>query len=180
MNFILKNFLRGLVILVPIAVTIYIVYASVRWVDRLVDAPIPGVGFAAIVGITILVGAVASSYIIRKLLALTEAVFVRAPIIRIVYFSIRDLIEAFVGDRKKFDRPVLVRLSELGDAKALGFVTRSDIAFLPLHDHVAVYFPQSYNVAGNLILVPADRVQPIEVDSAQLMAFIVSGGVSGL
>jgi uncharacterized membrane protein len=100
--------------------------------------------------------------------------------VKLVYSSIKDLINAFVGERKSFDKPVLVRLSPDDSVRALGFVTREALASLGLPEHVAVYFPQSYNFAGNLLIVPHDAIQPLSVSSGELMTFIVSGGVSGL
>ena len=179
MNFLIKNFFRGLVILFPIVITVYLMWATVVMIDRWLGIAIPGAGFAITLGLILLVGILAGNVIGRKFFEITELLFVRAPLVKIIYSAIKDLIEAFVGEKKKFNRPVLVSLSELGDARALGFITRESVAFLPHHDLVAVYFPQSYNFAGNLILVPAARVTPIEADSSQIMAFIVSGGISG-
>ena len=87
-------------------------------------------------------------------------------------------LEACVGDKKRFDRPVAVALTEAGDLMTLGFVTQSDLAFLSLPDHVAVYLPFSYSMAGSVIVVPSSRVRPLPVDSASVMALVVSGGVS--
>jgi uncharacterized membrane protein len=180
MNFILKYFLRGLVILIPIVVTVYIFYQTFIALDRLIEAPFPGAGVLIAIALVILVGVLASNIVIRTGFELTERLFTRAPFVKIIYVSIKDLMEAFVGDRKKFNRPVAVTLSEMGGARALGFITRDDIEFLPVRGQVAVYFPQSYNFAGNLLLVDAKSVEPVAVDSTQMMAFIVSGGISGL
>ena len=103
-----------------------------------------------------------------------------APIVRIIYTSIKELTEAFVGDRRKFSRPVLVELLPGSDVQAVGFLTRDDLALLGVRDRVAVYFPQSYNIAGNLVLLPAERVRPLSIESSRAMAFIMSGGVAGL
>ena len=107
MNFIVKNFLRGLVITVPIAVTIYVIYKTFTTVDRLLGFAIPGVGFVITLAFLILVGVLASSIFFRWFFSLTETIFTRAPIVKIVYTSIRDLVEAFVGDKKRFNHPVL-------------------------------------------------------------------------
>ena len=104
----------------------------------------------------------------------------RAPIVKIVYSSVRDLIEAFVGDKKRFNRPVLVSLTADGALRSPGFITRDDLSALGDSTRVAVYLPQSYNFAGSLIVVPRDRVTLVDVESSQLMTFIVSGGVSGV
>jgi uncharacterized membrane protein len=74
----------------------------------------------------------------------------------------------------------MVRLSADAAIKTLGFVTCSHFDDPKLEGHVAVYLPQSYNFAGNLLVVPRDRVEPIDADGAQFMAFIVSGGVASM
>jgi uncharacterized membrane protein len=178
MNFLIKNFLRGLAILIPIVATIWLVVITFMTIDRWIQAPYPGVGIGVTILLILAVGMLAGNVIGRKLLRLTEMIFMRAPLVKIIYLAIKDLVEAFVGDRKKFNRPVLVSLPGI-EASALGFVTRDRIDFLPGSDLIAVYFPQSYNFAGNLLLVSAARITPIDADSTQVMAFIVSGGISG-
>jgi len=179
MNYVIKNFLRGLAVVVPFSVTIYVVYQILLWLDRLILLPYPGLGaLVLVVGVTA-IGVVASSFIVRKALAVPDAIFTRAPIVRIIYTAIKDLTEAFVGDRRKFSRPVLVELYPGSDIQAVGFVTREDLSLLGAPDRVAVYFPQSYNIAGNLVVLPRERVRPISIESSRAMAFVVSGGVAG-
>jgi uncharacterized membrane protein len=175
MNWLLKNFLRGLIIVVPMALTIYLVYQTFVTIDRMLNLAIPGLGIAIIVVAIILIGALASNFVIRRLIHLTERVFTRAPLVRIVYAAIKDLLEAFVGKQRRFDKPVAVTF---GEVKAFGFVTRDDLSSLSLPGYVAVYLPFSYTWDGCLLLVPASRVQPIDADSASIMALVVSGGVS--
>lgn len=178
MNWILKNFLRGLVIVVPIALTIYVVYQTFIAVDRLLRFPTPGVGVAVIVLAIILIGALASNFVIRRLLQLTDSIFTRAPLVRILYSAIKDLLEAFVGNKRRFDRPVMVSMTEGGEVRFFGFVTREDMSDVALPGHVAVYLPFSYTWDGSLVIVPKSRVQPLQADSASIMALVVSGGVS--
>ena len=179
MNFLIKNFVRGLAIVVPISATVWLVWATVVTIDRWLGIPWPGAGIAVTLALILLVGVLAGNVIGRTFFQWTEQIFVRAPLVKIIYMAIKDLVEAFVGDRRRFNRPVVVDLTELGQVKALGFITRDALEFLPDSDLVAVYFPQSYNIAGNLLLVPRSRVHAIEADSAQVMAVIVSGGISG-
>ena len=179
MNFLIKNFVRGLAIVVPISATVWLVWATVVTIDRWLGIPWPGAGIAVTLALILLVGVLAGNVIGRTFFQWTEQIFVRAPLVKIIYMAIKDLVEAFVGDRRRFNRPVVVDLTELGQVKALGFITRDSLEFLPDSDLVAVYFPQSYNIAGNLLLVPRSRVHAIEADSAQVMAVIVSGGISG-
>ncbi|HUO85579.1 MAG TPA: DUF502 domain-containing protein [Thermoanaerobaculia bacterium] len=180
MNRILRYFFQGLLIVIPVSVTVWVLYQVFVWIDTLVVLPVPGAGFLIMVGAIFLIGFLASNFVGRRVFALVETLFIRAPIVRIVYLSIRDLLEAFVGERRRFTEPVMVRFEGLGDARAVGFVTRDALPFRSLEGHVAVYFPQSYNFAGNLLLVPRTSVTVLETDSAETMAFVVSGGVSGL
>jgi uncharacterized membrane protein len=107
-----------------------------------------------------------------------EAVFARLPFVRLLYSSTRDLLNAFVGERRRFDAPVLVTLSPDSNLRALGFVTSESLDRYGLGGHVAVYLPQSYNFAGNLVVVPRAQVERIQSRGADVMAFIVSGGVT--
>ncbi|HET9955365.1 MAG TPA: DUF502 domain-containing protein, partial [Polyangiaceae bacterium] len=109
-----------------------------------------------------------------------ERLLKRVPLVKLIYTSIKDLIGAFVGDHRSFDRPVAMRLAADSPVRMLGFVTREALHTLGFVEHVAVYLPQSYNFAGNLVLVPRALVEPLDVSSGELMTFIVSGGVSGL
>lgn len=175
----LNYFLRGLVVLAPLVITLWITFEVFRRVDGLLGLPIPGLGFVVtVVGIT-LFGFFASNLITRGWLAALEGIFARLPFVRLLYSSTKDLLDAFVGEKRRFDTPVAVALTPGGTIKALGFVTRKSLAQLGLEGHVAVYLPQSYNFAGNLILVPAAQIERLDAESADVMAFIVSGGVSG-
>jgi uncharacterized membrane protein len=106
-------------------------------------------------------------------------IFNGLPIVKLLYSAIKDILEAFAGDKKSFDKPVLAAVGPGSNAKIIGFVTRESLENLGLEDYVAVYMPQSYNFAGNVLLFPKEAVQPLEIESSQAMAFIVSGGLSG-
>ena len=102
----------------------------------------------------------------------------RLPFVRLLYSSTKDLLNAFVGEKRRFDTPVLVTLSADGAVRSFGFITQSSLAALGLPGDVAVYFPQSYNFAGQLVIVPASRVTKLSSESSDVLAFIVSGGVT--
>lgn len=176
MNWLLKNFLRGLVIILPVALTLYLLYEAFVRIDRLLGFRTPGAGFAITIGIIIAAGALGSNFVGRRLVRLTETLFTRAPLVRLIYASIRDLLEAFVGDRKRFDQPVAVSVAD--GVRTLGFVTQDDLGFLSMPGQVAVYLPFSYSMAGMLVVVARDRVERLAIDSAGMMALVVSGGVS--
>jgi len=171
--------LRGALITGPLVATAYVLYFIFRTVDELLPIGIPGLGLVLTTALVAVVGYFSSNVIGSGILESIERVLHRVPFVKLVYSSIKDLVNAFVGERKSFDKPVLIRLSPGSDVQVLGFVTRDALLGLGLADHVAVYLPQSYNFAGNLLIVPRDAVRPLSVPSGELMTFIVSGGVSG-
>jgi uncharacterized membrane protein len=179
MRSLLGYFVRGMLVVVPTALTLYVVYFAFTTVDKLLPLGVPGLGLVVTLVLITFVGFLSSNVIGNTLVEEFERLIARLPLTKLVYTSIKDLMGAFVGDRKRFDRPVSVSLTSEGAVRALGFVTREQLGFLDMDGHVAVYFPQSYNFAGNLVLVPRARVEPLETNSAELMTFIVSGGVSG-
>ncbi len=174
-----RNFFEGLFLVVPVAVTIYVVFLVFNVIDGWLNIPVPGIGFILTIGMLILVGRLASNVFFRGALGSLEKVLTRTPFIKLVYTSLKDLIEAFMGEKKRFNQPVLVTLVPGGHAEAIGFVTRQNLDLLGLEDRVAVYFPQSYNFAGNLLVVHRSQIRALKTDSADIMTFIVSGGVSG-
>ncbi len=191
MNVISKYFLRGILILIPILITFYVVYLIgdtlaplFLWLGGRVAAEGRAAWLQTAVGVVIsvplitLVGFLASNWLGARIVGAVERLLDRLPLVKLLHGSIKDLLGAFVGDKKGFDRPVLVALTPDGGTKVAGFVTRDELSFLGAADHVAVYLPQSYNFAGNLIVVPRDRVQSVAAPSSDVMAFLVSGGVS--
>jgi uncharacterized membrane protein len=126
----------------------------------------------------LVIGALASNLALRRLTSIPGRIFERMPLVKLLYNALRDLFEAFVGGKKSFNKPVLVQLLPGSPMRLFGFVTNEDLSSLGIIDRVAVYLPQSYNFAGNLVLVPSEAVTPIAAESGQVMAFVVSGGVS--
>jgi uncharacterized membrane protein len=175
-----KYFLRGLLVLAPLGITAYICWWVFVTVDRLIPAPVPGAGFALTILIVTLIGFLASNLLARSALSVVERVLARLPFVRLLYSSTKDLLNAFVGEKRRFDTPVLVTLLPGGSAKALGFMTQESVARLGVGDHVAVYLPQSYNFAGQVLLFPTEQITRLDAASSEVMAFIVSGGVSGM
>src|SRR5688572_19984346 len=140
--------------------------------------PVPGAGVAVTVALITLFGFLPSSVLARWFVRLMDTTFNRLPLVRLVYSSTRDLLDAFVGEKRRFDRPVVVTTSADGVEKAFGFVTQQTMERFGLADHVAVYMPFSYALTGAVRIYPAANVKPLATDSAELMAFIVSGGVT--
>ena len=173
-----KHFLRGLVVTAPVAITVIIVRRIFLAIDGWLRIPIPGAGFVLTVLGIAFIGFLASNLLARQALAMFEELMRKLPFVRLLYSSSKDLLSAFVGEKRRFDTPVLVALQPDGAVKALGFVTSESMADFGLVDHVAVYLPESYNFAGNLFVVPRSRVTRLERESADVMAFIVSGGIA--
>lgn len=172
-------FLRGAVITFPVILTVWVAWEAVAWVDGWLGVPIPGVGLAVvIVGIT-LIGLLATNVVTRAAIDTFDAIFARLPLVRLLYTAAKDLMNAFAGEKRRFNTAVRVRFDPDKDLWILGFITAEDVSRLGLPDHVGVYLPQSYNFAGQLLLVPAKQVQPVEIEGTEHMKFIVSGGVAG-
>lgn len=180
MKTITNYFLKGLLFLTPIVVTLYVLYLLISAVDQVFGVSIPGLGLLITVCLVTVIGFFVSTFLARGAVSFIDNLFSRAPIIKMIYSAIKDLVSAFVGERKRFDTPVLVNLSADGSVRTLGFVTRESLEEIGMAGSVAVYLPQSYNFAGNLIVVPRESVTALNVESGKVMTFIVSGGVSGL
>src|SRR5438067_4165453 len=177
MRALINYFLRGVVVVAPIAFTAYVCIRLFEVVDGwLPFAVAPGVGFLLVIGAFILVGFLASTFLARGLFGLVERLMTRLPFVRLLYSSTKDLLNAFVGEHRRFDKPVLVTVFPEAGGRAIGFVTQDALDHLGLDGQVAVYLPLSYSVAGHMVLFPADRVERLHADSAEVMAFIVSGG----
>ena len=179
MRRLVNYFFRGVIVTAPIAVTAYVCYRIFVGIDSWLGLPVRGAGFAVTVVVITLTGFLASTILARSLVGALDSVMNRLPFVRLLYSSTRDLLNAFVGEQRRFDKPVLVTLYPGGGARAFGFVTQDSLAHFGLADHVAVYLPQSYNFAGTLLVFPTAQVERVAVDSADVMAFIVSGGVAG-
>jgi len=179
MRTLLRYFAQGVLVAVPIALTVYVAYRLVTFIDGLLRFPIPGLGLAVTLALLTLLGFITSSVIGSRLVTLAEGVFKRLPLVKILYSALKDLIGAFVGDRKGFDRPVAVQLPG-GQGRVFGFATRDDVPFPGFEQHVLVYFPQSFNFAGNLVAVPRASVTPLDVKSSDFMSFVISAGIAGV
>ena len=175
---ILRYFVRGCLVSVPLAITAWVVWTTLTFIDRLLPIGIPGLGIVVTLSLVTLIGLFTSNVVGKRVFQLTDRALSRMPLVKLLYTSIKDLIRAFVGDHKSFDQPAAVALTP-GGARMLGFVTRDGLHMLGMPDFVAVYFPQSYNFAGQLAVVPRDQVELLDVASSEIMTFIVSGGISG-
>ena len=178
MKRLMSYFLKGLLVFIPAALTVFTIVLVFTKLDGLLRIRIPGLGLVITLVFITLIGFLASNFIGRAFFTLIDRLFARLPVVKMLYSGIKDVIGAFAGEKKSFNKPAIVELTP-GGAKALGFITRDSLDFLSLSDHVAVYFPQSYNFAGSILMFPSDRVTPVSIDSSEAMAFVVSGGLSG-
>lgn len=173
-----QYFLQGLLFLIPLFVTVYVIYRIFIKIDRVLDLPVPGLGFVVTIAFITLIGFIASNFLTKNIVHLVDRIFARLPLVKMLYNSIKDLVNAFVGDKKRFNKPVQVVIEKDSNIRVLGFATRDSLENIGINDSVAVYVPQSYNFAGNLIIVQKEQVIPLKADPGEIMKLIVSGGVS--
>jgi uncharacterized membrane protein len=189
---ILQYFLQGLLILAPVAITAYAIYFVVSGIDSwipiftytdsqgVVHVRNYGVGFILIIVVLILIGYISSFFITNRIVSFFDKLLERTPGIKHIYSTTRDFFEAFAGDNKKFTKHVLANVDD-NDVWRFGFITREDMQDFGLTDYVTVYIPMAYSVAGNVYVIPKNRVKLIEnITAAQTMKFAVSGGVTDI
>jgi len=175
---ILNYFLRGLVVVVPLALTVYVCVLIFTTIDSWLGLSIRGVGFLVTLALITVVGFFASNFVSRSVINWLDELLEKLPFVRLLYSSAKDMLNAFVGEKRRFDKPVMVSLDADGAVKVLAFLTSDSLESLGVADHVSVYMPQSYGFAGHILVVPASRVERINADAAEVMAFIISGGVT--
>lgn len=195
----LQFFFQGLVIIAPVGITIY----AVIWLFNTVDSILPnilyslfphlfetgtggelrkfpGLGFVVVILIVMLVGRVSSSFVMSRLVDLLDGLLERTPGIKLIYTSVKDFLEAFTGNKRKFDKPVLVSV-DANDVWRIGFITKEDAVDFELTDYSVVYIPLSYALTGVTYFVPKEKIKLLNnISSAEAMKFAVSGGVAEL
>ncbi|MDX2193776.1 MAG: DUF502 domain-containing protein [Gemmatimonadales bacterium] len=177
MKLLVRSFVNGLLLTAPVALTLFVCWRLFITVDGWLGLETPGLGFLATVAIVTAFGFLASNVIGRVLVAGLDTLLERLPGVRLLYGAIKDVFEAFGGEKRSFDNPVLVTVDPVAGIKLAGFLTNRSIEKIA-PGHVAVYVPQSYAFAGLTLVVPADRVQPLDVKGSDVLTFAVSGGVS--
>jgi len=175
----LNYFLKGLLICIPLAATTGIIVWLFNKIDSLVWVNhFPGLGFIIVLGIILSVGFLGSSYITKPLLDWFDEWLEKTPGVKFLYSSVKDIMEAFVGEKKKFNSPVLVEMNGEGIYK-IGFITLNDLSNLKLEGMSGVYFPKSYGFMGDLYLVKNEKIKPLDANPTVVFKMIVSGGVTG-
>lgn len=188
----LNYFVKGLLIVMPLGLAIFLIYWAVSRIDAALNLSdvlwvdskgkhmyIPGLGILNVVILILVAGVLVTNVITSPIKQWFNRWLNRLPLFKFLYSSIKDLTEAFVGEEKKFNEPVLVEINEFG-LKKIGFLVKKDLASINLPGEVAVYFPLSYSFAGQVVIIPADKVKPLDISAADAMKFVISGGVSGI
>lgn len=176
----IQYFLQGLLILGPVSITLYFIYVVFDKIDGLLRPAIniPGLGFVIIIAFIIFIGYVSSFFVMGRLLSVLDKFLEKTPGIKLLYSFIRDFFEAFAGNKKKFVNNVLACVDDT-DVWRVGFITQDDMVSFGMDNYVAVYLPMAYSVAGNVYIVPKERIRPItSISATQSMKFAVSGGVT--
>jgi len=177
---IVRYFLQGLVLVVPVVTTGYILYLVFVVVDDLLPWKLfPGSGILIVFTLVTFLGIIGNTVIAKPIKAQFQKTLNRAPLIKTIYTAITDMLDAVVGKRKRFNQPVLVKLSKESNIQKLGFITQKDLSELGIPEgFVSVYLPHSYNFSGNLFVVDQENVTLLPIKASEAMKFIVSGGVT--
>jgi len=186
MRRLLKYFLQGLILFIPLIITLIVlfklfdffagIFSFIGFSNSTLVNTILGLIFTF--GFIAALGILASSFLFQRFFSFVENKLEHAPFIRHIYSPIKDFTNAFVGNKKRFNKPVLVVTNREANIEEIGFITNEDLRELAINDKVAVYMPMSYSLSGRLIIVPKQNIKPIDSDPAEVMKFIVSGGVS--
>lgn len=180
-RYILKYFFQGIIIISPIAITAWAAYSIFDFVDSKIPYLPRGLGFLLIIVSLIIIGWLGSTFFIWKfLIEFFDGILERTPFIKFIYTSVKEVVESFMGDKRKFTKPVLVRVRNNPEIFQIGFITQKDLSKLGLEDKVAVYMPHSYAVSGFLYIVNSQDVIYLKnTNPADAMKMAVSGGVAG-
>ena len=189
MNKIVRYFIQGILTAAPLFITFYILavlFNNVGSVLNKLGVTInpyidPVIGFFGVIILVILIGMLASSLVFQSIMLVVDRTLERTSFIKTIYSSVKDLLKAFLGSKKKFDKPVLVLVNKETGNQQLGFITQTELTDLSISEgKVAVYMPHSYAFSGVLLITSKENVTPLEAGSADVMKFIVSGGVTDI
>lgn len=185
LNTLAKSFFQGLLIIGPFALTVWIIWYIVSTIDNIIPALseklYPGITFLIVILGTTLIGYLGNKFIIGRVVVDSfDYILEHTPGIKFIYTSLKDVMTSFVGDKKKFNQPVLIKTGENPEIWRVGFLTQNDLSSVGYPDYVSVYLPHSYAVSGWVVFVLATNIVHLEnVSAAQAMKFAVSGGVAG-
>jgi len=182
----LKYFIQGLILFIPLIITLAILSKLFNFFAGLFSFIgfsentylNTALGLVVTLGFISLIGLLASSFVFKQFFNFLEDKLEHAPFIRHIYSPIKDFTNAFVGNKKRFNKPVLVLTNPAAEIEEIGFITQEDLKDFHIIDKVSVYLPMSYSLSGRLIIVPIKNVKPLQADAADTMKFVVSGGVT--
>lgn len=188
MKTVLKNFLNGVLTIVPIILVIYVIYKTFLFLDGILGNSlrpylkgdyIPGFGLLTTVILITVLGWMSTKYITGKIIKLIDYLLEKIPVVKTIYSVIKDTVQSFLGDKKAFSKVALVIFPGT-EMRSIGFITSEELEdfYSPLKDHVAVYIPQTFQVAGFTFLIPKEQVEIIEVKAEDAMKFVLSGGMT--
>jgi uncharacterized membrane protein len=188
MKSILKNFINGILTIVPIILVIYVIYKTFLFLDGLLgntlrpylqEDYIPGIGLLSTIILITLLGWLSTKYVSGKIIKLIDILLDKIPIVKTIYSVIKDTVQSFLGEKKSFSKVALVVIPGT-EMRSMGFITAEQLEdfYSPLQDHVAVYIPQTFQVAGFTFLIPKEQVEIIDVKPEEAMKFILSGGMT--
>ncbi|MEH7373510.1 DUF502 domain-containing protein [Neobacillus drentensis] len=188
MKGILKNFINGILTIVPIILVIYVIYKTFLFLDGLLgntlkpylkEDYIPGIGLLTTIILITVLGWLSTKYISGKIIRLIDILLDKIPVVKTIYSVIKDTVQSFLGEKKSFSKVALVVIPGT-EMRSLGFITSEQLEefYSPLKDHVAVYIPQTFQVAGFTFLIPKKQVEIIDVKPEEAMKFILSGGMT--
>ncbi len=188
MKSVLKNFINGVLTIVPIILVIYVIYKTFLFLDGILgnslrpylkDDYIPGIGLLTTIILITVLGWLSTKFITGKIIKLVDGLLEKIPVVKTIYSVIKDTVQSFLGDKKSFSKVALVVIPGT-NMRCIGFITSEELEdfYSPLSDHVAVYIPQTFQVAGFTFLIPKDQVEIIDVSPEDAMKFVLSGGMT--
>ena len=182
----LSYFFQGLLLAAPISLTTYVIVKTFDLLNRTTNSifehifhfSFPGLGIVVFAGFIILLGYVGSTVLVKPLLNLIENLLEHTPLVKDIYTSVKDFISAFISNKRKFNKPVIVEMGKGVGIYRMGFITDDDLSKFHIQDKVAVYLPLSYTFSGQLYLVNREQITALPPNtSADTIKYILSGGV---
>ncbi|ALC90209.1 hypothetical protein AM500_10760 [Bacillus sp. FJAT-18017] len=183
-----KNFINGIIVIVPIIIVVWVIYKTFLFLDGLLgnllrpymeDTYIPGIGLLVTIALITFLGFLSTRFITGKLIALIDKLLEKIPFVKTIYSVIKDTVNSFLGEKKSFSKVALITIPGT-EIKSLGFITSEELESFhePLKEYVAVYVQQTFQVAGFTFLIPKEQVEILDVKPEDAMKFILSGGMA--
>lgn len=186
---IVNYFFKGLLLLAPITITIWAITELFNLIDGLlkdmiisiIGREIPGLGIIMLLLLISVIGYLGSTIIFNPIVTYFDKLMAKAPLIKIIYTAVKDLVSAFVGQKKRFTEPVLVKIGLDSNLEKIGFITNRDLSIIGMsNEKVAVYLPHSYAWSGNLFIVPTEHITKVNASPTDVMKFVISAGVTNI